>query len=312
MLVKRIGLLLGLTMLPLAMANADCGRSIEHPTLVGKIYYPTSTSRRQPGILVIGGAEGGSAWAETTAQMLSDHGFVALAAAYFNAPELPPRLQLIPLERFRAGIDQLSSDPRVNRRRIAVLGFSKGAEAALLIASRDHRVKAVVAGSPSDVIWQGIDRQVNSVVSSWTSGGTPLPFIPFTSCTECKTLADLYAVSRKTFETEVGAIIPVEAINGPIFMTASDRDSIWPSSRMADAVTKRLAEKKFGHKVETLQYPDGGHFTLGPLAPADADSDASFGGGTSGGVKAARRDSWPRVLSFFDHALRRTKSGTHR
>jgi len=302
MVTIRIGLLCALMILFHGTANAGGNNGTKRSIDVGRIYYPTPSSRNAPGILVIGGAEGGSAWAEAVAQMLADHGYVAVSEAYFNAPELPPRLQLIPLERFSAGIDQLASDPRVDRRHIAVLGFSKGAEAALLVASKDRRIKAVVAGSPSDVIWQGIDRQSNSVVSSWSSGGIPLPFVAFANCPTCRTLADLYTKSRESIEPE--AMIAAEKINGPILMTASDQDAIWPSRLMADAVTRRLAEKRFRHKVQTLRYPDGGHFTLGPLAPNDAEGDAGFGGGTAEGVIAARRDSWSRILSFFDHAFR--------
>lgn len=310
-LLLRIGVFFGLLASSLVAANADHSDHTSQPMPVGKVYYPAGPSRRAPGILVIGGAEGGRAWAEAAATLLADDGYVALAEAYFNAPGLPLRLQLIPLERFRAGIDQLASDPRVDGRHIAVLGFSKGAEAALLIASRDPRIKAVVAGSPTDIIWQGIDRQTGSVVSSWTSAGIPLPFDPFASCAECKSLADLYSKSRDSAGSEGQAIIPVETVNGPVLMTASDRDGIWPSLMMADAIAERLVKKRFRYKVQTLRYPDGGHFTLGPLAPADADGDASFGGGTPKGVIAARRDSWPRVLSFLGHALRRAEPKAH-
>lgn len=259
-----------------------------------------------PAILVIGGAEGGSDWAEATARMLSDHGYVALAEAYFNAPGLPQSLLSIPLERFRAGIDLLVSDVRVDHRRIAILGLSKGAEAALLIASHDRRIKAVVAGSPSDVVWQGLDRRTNLVASSWSRDGDPLPFTAFTKCTTCQTLAALYSASHPEVGSDGPAVIPVEAIQGPILLISSAIDAVWPSGFMADAIVQRLAQRHFGHEIQSLDYPNGGHFTLGPVAAGDAKSDASFGGGTPEGVVAARRDSWPRVLAFLDQALQRT------
>lgn len=305
MVLVRIGMLLGL-MTPASIVGSDAivrERSVNETMLTAKIFYPAESLRRRPGILVIGGAEGGSVWAESTARMLSDQGYVALAESYFKSPGLPANLQLVPMERFRAGINRLASDPRVDRRRVAVVGLSKGAEAALLIASRDSRVRAVVAGSPSDVVWQGIDRSTGEGASSWSSAGRPLPFIPFARCTNCKSLAALYSASHAGVEVDSPAVIPVENIRGPILMIASERDAVWPSEPMADAIAKRLAQRRFNHEVQILRYPDGGHFTLGPLAPADAEMDAAFGGGTPEGVVAARRNSWSGVLSFLNRAL---------
>ena len=114
--------------------------------------YPDLTNRRVPGMLVLGGAEGGDTWAKAVAEDLAQHGYAALAEAYFNAPGLDAQLQNIPVERLRRGIDRLIGDPRVDPRRIGVLGLSKGAEAGLVLASSDPRIVAVVAGSPSDVV----------------------------------------------------------------------------------------------------------------------------------------------------------------
>jgi hypothetical protein len=78
---------------------------------------------------------------------------------------------------------------------------------------------------------------------------------------------------------------------------------------MAEAVKLRLAQHRFRHHVVLLRYPDGGHFTLGPLATEDAKTDAEFGGGTAEGVVAARRESWPKMLTFLDKALGYTAPG---
>jgi len=270
------------------------------------MFYPRLGSDRVPGILVLGGAEGGDKWAKAVAAQLSEHGYAALAEAYFKAPGLDDQLQQIPVERLMRGIDQLAADRRVDRRRIAVLGFSKGAEAALLLASFDPRIKAVVAGSPSDVVWQGIDQQQGTVRSSWMSGGHPLPFVSFTNCTDCRSLAALYLKSREVPGASAAlktAAIPVEHIRGPILLLASPNDAVWPSQAMAEALKSRLEQHRFSHAVVLLSYPNGGHFTLGPLAEQDAKSDADFGGGDVEGVLAARRASWPQMLSFLDKAF---------
>ncbi|MFM9936136.1 MAG: alpha/beta hydrolase [Novosphingobium sp.] len=297
-------LLLGLLMAGAASAQSSQNSGTGYVPGEPNIYFPTANEKAAPGILVLGGAEGGRDWADALAKMLAKHGYVAVSQAYFNAPGLPAQLQMIPLERFRAGIDRLASDPHVDHHRIAIIGFSKGAEAALLVASHDRRIRAVVAGSPSDMIWQGIDRVAGSVASSWTFAAKPLPYASFSVCPDCKTLASLYAASRQLASGNTAAIIPVWKIHGPILMLASDRDAVWPSKTMAAAIEQRLAAHSFRYPVSTLDYPDGGHFTLGPLSAEDAEADANFGGGTAPGVIDARRESWPRVLAFLDKTLR--------
>jgi dienelactone hydrolase len=267
--------------------------------------YPNHKIGRAPGILVLGGAEGGDKWAKEVAQRLAADGYIALPEAYFHAPGLLDQLQLIPVERLKAGVDLLVRDPRVDPRRIGVVGLSKGAEAALVLASIDVRIRAVVAGSPSDVVWQGIDRKAGTIKSSWSVAGRPLPFVPFAACEDCRSLGSLYVRSRGASAAVAAAAIPVERIRGPILLFSSESDAVWPSEAMAASLKARLESHHFGYPVLSRHYPNGGHFTLGPLAEHDAASDAGFGGGTAEGVLAARRDSWTQMQSFLRNAFHR-------
>jgi dienelactone hydrolase len=267
--------------------------------------YPNQKMGRAPGILVLGGAEGGDKWAKDVAQRLAAEGYIALPVAYFHAPGLQDQLQLIPIERLKAGVDLLVRDPRVDPRRIGVVGLSKGAEAALVLASIDARIRAVVAGSPSDVVWQGIDRKAGTIKSSWSVAGRPLPFVPFAACEDCRSLSALYVRSRGASVAVAAAGIPVERIRGPILLFSSERDTVWPSEAMAVSLKKRLESHHFRYPVLSWHYTNGGHFTLGPLAEQDAASDAGFGGGTAEGVLAARRDSWTQMRSFLHNAFYR-------
>ncbi len=59
--------------------------------------------------------------------------------------------------------------------RIALMGLSYGAEAALLTASVDDRVDAVVALAPTDVAWEGQhEHDDDPRRSKWTLDGQPV------------------------------------------------------------------------------------------------------------------------------------------
>ena len=64
-----------------------------------------------------------------------------------------PAICEIPLETFFAATDRLI---RLGCRRIVYVGTSKGAEASLLAAAHDPRIDAVVAISPTSVVWGNI------------------------------------------------------------------------------------------------------------------------------------------------------------
>ena len=100
------------------------------------------------GLLVLHGSSGK---VDTErAALFAQAGASSLALRWFGGPGQSPGICEIPLEHFSAAIDVLldSGDGRV-----AVLGPSRGAEAALLLAVHDSRVTVVVATSPSSVVW---------------------------------------------------------------------------------------------------------------------------------------------------------------
>ena len=76
---------------------------------------------------------------------------VALAQRWWGGEGQAPGINLIPLEVFLKGVDRLRAE---GCNRIAVLGTSRCAEAALLTAVRDPRIEIAIAISPSHVVWQ--------------------------------------------------------------------------------------------------------------------------------------------------------------
>ena len=54
-----------------------------------------------------------------------------------HAPGKPAKLKNIPLEDFARGLDWLKKQPGVDASRLGIVGYSKGAEAGLLVATRE-------------------------------------------------------------------------------------------------------------------------------------------------------------------------------
>src|SRR5262249_39300304 len=142
--------------------------------LVGTLFTPPGEGPF-PGIIVLGGSEGGLN-SEDVAALLSSHGYTVLALAYFGAEGLPDSLKEIPIEYFKRAIDLMLSRPFVRRGGVALVGTSKGAEAALLVGTHYREVRAVVGYVPSGVAWSCICEATDK--SSWSFEGEPVAFIP--------------------------------------------------------------------------------------------------------------------------------------
>jgi BAAT / Acyl-CoA thioester hydrolase C terminal len=103
--------------------------------LYGRFFRP-ATGGPVPGVLVLGGSEGGLAsYVMREAALLAGHGFAALALAYFYMGSLPDRLAGIPLEYFGGAIRWLQNQLFVRGDRLGVVGTSRGGELALLLGA---------------------------------------------------------------------------------------------------------------------------------------------------------------------------------
>jgi dienelactone hydrolase len=277
---------------------------------LGRMFYPPGRGRR-PAVLVMGGSEGGFG-GDDVAALLASRGYVALSLAYFGTGPLPASLERIPLEYFFAAVDSLQGDARVHRGRLAVLGTSKGAEAALLLAAHDPRLRAVVVYAPSAVAWSCICPNAQS--PSWTLTGQPVAFIPGGADPDYRPAAGSplhpvvnYRYRLRDTATVRRAEIPVERIHGPVLLVAGQTDELWPSAWSADAITGRLRAHGFRHRVVHLSYPGAGHLIGKAYLPAGSTRVGGGRletGGTPQANAAAQADAWPRVLRFLATALK--------
>jgi dienelactone hydrolase len=279
--------------------------------LTGVAFYPTGPAAA-PGVLVLGGSEGGNSAADVAAQ-LTARGYATLSLPYFGADSLPRELDEIPLEYFMRAITYLAHRPEVDSTRIAIIGTSKGAEAALLVAARDPRVRAVVAYAPSSVAWSCICS--TPAHSSWSFGGNPVPSIPpgrdpgvAIAAGQAQRPVVHYRYRMRDPEVVAKAAIPVERINGPIMLVVGGADELWPSGEMARQIRERRAGAAHRAGDTTFIYPRAGHRIGKSYLPAGSTRVAGGRletGGTPRANAAAQADAWPQVLRFLATAFRR-------
>lgn len=270
-------------------------------------YFPATGNGRKPGILLLGGSEGGLARdLLRQAVLLQREGFNVLHLAYHNAPGKPATLTNVPLEEFRRGLDWLKARPEVDPASLGVVGYSKGAEAALLVATRYPGLKAVVAGMPSSVAWDGLDgfSILAGMNSSWSEGGRETASLGYGWFDSERGLYAVFEDGLKTLGDHPETIIPVERIQGRMLMICGDKDELWPSCPMAEQVANRLATR--GRPApRLLRHPEAGRGVMGaPGDPTDPDIRAFAKlGGTAEANAAARADSWPKVIAHLRESL---------
>jgi dienelactone hydrolase len=270
--------------------------------LRGHLFLPPNTPA--PGVLVLGGSEGG--YADEVAALLASNGFTALSLAYFGVGGLPAELGEIPLEYFERAVAWLGEQSAVLDGRVAILGTSKGAEAALLVASRSPAVRGVVAYTPSSVAWycicSGLPR------SSWSLDGKgivavpPLRQPPPAAAGPVRPAANYLSRLRGA---PVGATILVERIRGPLLLVAGDDDQLWPSFLMARQIMERRASRGGHPSDRLLAYAGAGHLIGKSFLPAGSTRIAGGRietGGTPAANARAQADAWPKVLQFLKGA----------
>ncbi|HYX45065.1 MAG TPA: acyl-CoA thioesterase/BAAT N-terminal domain-containing protein, partial [Acidimicrobiales bacterium] len=140
----------------------------------GDLFLPAR--RPAPGVVVLGGSEGGRRPALGTAALLAGHGLAALALAYFGEAGLPPTLVEVPVEAVGRALDRLAAHPAVSGRALGIVGSSRGGELALLAAATFPLVGAVVGWAASAVLWAGLGAGARVGGPAWTWADEALRF----------------------------------------------------------------------------------------------------------------------------------------
>lgn len=251
------------------------------------------------GVLVLAGSSG--AVEEQRARLFAAHGALALSIRWFGGQGQQPEPFEVPIETFTSALDRMA--PECDR--LAIVGTSFGAEAALLTATEDVRVGAVVALAPSPVVWAGIDPEGapgrgGRVTSHWTRRGRPVPFVPFDDTWEPLTdppaYRTMYESSLERYPAEATrALIPVERIKGEVVVVAGEDDQVWPAADFARTIAARREARDLPTTV--VVHPDAGHRVVLPGETPVIRGQAMARGGSDAADAVLGTMAWPHVRS---------------
>lgn len=283
--------------------------------------YAPEGAEGLPVVVILHGAEGGTEAGDRYGPILARLGYAAVGLPYYSPdwgeygppqvlPEIAGSFVDIRVDQLADLREALASMPQVDVERFGLLGASKGSEFALIAASRYPWIDAVVAYTPTDVVWEGWGLETieaEGTRSSFSYEGEALPFMPYRGFVEALLAppgtADLRAVHENGRadhpERETAARIRVEDFAGALIVIAGDRDAQWNSADAARAIV--ASREAAGLETTALIYPEAGHDLVGDGGPRESPRS----GGSPEADAAARADAWPQVVAFMAEALQR-------
>ena len=255
-----------------------------------------SREQTATGVLVLSGSSGRVEIER--AGVLAGVGATALTYRWFGSPGQPGGIWELPLESFDWAVDRLASLCD----RVVLVGASKSAEAFLLYAAADPRVDAVVAVSPSHVVWANVapgpDGSLRPQHSSWSRAGRPVPFVPYDD--EVAATGDPPAfepVYRASLTTHAGrvaaATIPVERFFGDVLLVAGGDDQVWPSLDSAQRIKARRAA--YDLPTTLVTHAGAGHRVMLPGERVATGGARMARGGSEAADRALGLLAWPEI-----------------
>jgi BAAT / Acyl-CoA thioester hydrolase C terminal/Acyl-CoA thioester hydrolase/BAAT N-terminal region len=267
-----------------------------------------------PAVITLGGWDDGPM--DLTSALLASRGYGVLNVGYHGWEGVPDELVRIPIEAVIEAIDWMAGAPNIDTRRVGLYGISKGAELALLVATRDPRVAAVAAWAPASHAFPGISFRSFRQQASWTWRGEPVPFArsPLSLATVRNALRGAFRrpVSyRDTYASALAVapdstVIPIELSQAQFLLAAGGDDRLWPSAEMSAQLAERLSQAGDATRVTRLAFPNAGHaldFALWPYG--DYTERQLIRGGSPEANHLAGRRAWAETLALFQRTLRR-------
>ncbi|XP_012596925.2 acyl-coenzyme A thioesterase 6 isoform X1 [Microcebus murinus] len=261
-----------------------------------------------PGIIDLFGSGGGLC--EYRASLLAGHGFAVLALAYFRFEDLPEYLNETHLEYFEEAVDFMLQHPKVKGPSVGLLGFSKGGDLCLSMASFLKGITATVL--------------INACVANTIA---PLHYkdmiIPNLGndlgklkITESGHFIFLDIWNNPVEEPNQLSLIPLEKAQGPFLFIVGMDDHNWKSEFYAHIASERL-QAHGKERPQIICYPETGHCIDPPYFPLFKASMHAvvkkivFYGGEPRAHSRAQVDAWQQIQMFFHKHLNGKKSVSH-
>lgn len=243
-------------------ANTFAQITLQTPNIESVLYL--GNGKNQPLIVGLGGSEGGNAWTsdywKKTRDQFIEKGYAFLAIGYFGAKGTPDTLNKIAIEDVYNAIKIATKNKNVNKKKIAIIGGSRGADLALLLGSYYKDIKCVVSIVGSNAVFPG--HTIHFTTSCWTFQNKELPFVPVNEeavpfLMKQDLRGTFEAMLKDTIAVET-ASIKIENIKGAVFFLSATKDEICPSTPMAETMITRLKNNNFKYHYEHKTI-EGGH-----------------------------------------------------
>ncbi|XP_075386895.1 acyl-coenzyme A thioesterase 6-like [Tenrec ecaudatus] len=261
-----------------------------------------------PGVIDLFGTTGGLY--EYRASLLSGHGFAVLALAYFRFEDLPKHLEDMHLEYFEEAVHFMLQHPQVKGPNIGLIGFSKGGDLCLSMASFLKGITATVL--------------INSCVAN---AMTPLHYkemtipplgsdLSKTTVTESGYLSSFHIWDNPLEKPHLLSLIPLEKAQGPFLFIVGKDDHTWNGEFYAHIASDRL-QAHGKDRPQIICYPGAGHCIDPPYFPARTASEHPlwglpvFYGGEPRAHGRAQVDAWQQIQTFFLKHLDAKQSVKH-
>jgi esterase/lipase len=280
---------------------------------VGEFFYSDHPENKT--ILWLGGSGSNLAINAPIAAALASHGFNVLAVAYFGEKGLPPQLSRIPLEYFEKVFAWLQNNSLTAGKEIQILGMSKGAELALILASRHPFITKVALFAPHAYYFQGIALRNES---SWTYEGKDLPYIRLKNSwfladmlksfikNEPFEYTSVFKKGLAVAENKDAARINVKNAKADLLLFTSKECGMWNTYDGCVEIMDTLRKHRYPYTYDLVVYEDAGEPYLVPYVFPATISSAKMAprlvlsmGGTLEGNAHARVDSWEKAIRFL-------------
>ena len=275
-------------------------------------FFTKENTENKTAVVLIGGGQWGDYWA----QEIANKEMVGLSIPYIGKEGLPNLPEEIELEYFEKTLKWLKKQQSVDPDKIIVMGASRNAELALIIASTfPDIVSGVIAYAPSSVSWSNtvLPYNSNELKASWKYNGNDIPYVSMNKISGNDSgkinMLEYWENGLSKIDSTHRGHIKVELIKGPILLFSGIDDKVWPSVKMADMIENRLKNHNFKYHFKNIKYENAGHSIsnnpkqLSELRIGKINIDGKYYeyefGGTSEGDFNAKKDAYLQVFEFL-------------